>query len=47
MPKIHPFLWFDTQAEEAANFYASVFRNAKLGDIARYPEADARRRPGR
>lgn len=39
MPKITPFLWFDDQAEEAANFYVSVFSNSKLGDIARYGEA--------
>ena len=36
MPKIYPFLWFDTQAEEAANFYCSIFRNSKIGKIARY-----------
>ena len=36
--KITPMLWFDTQAEEAARFYCSVFRNSKLGRIARYPE---------
>ena len=29
MPKITPFLWFDNQAEEAANFYASIFPNSK------------------
>jgi len=38
MQKISPFLWFDTEAEEAANFYVSVFKSAKLGEIARYPE---------
>ncbi|HVW43328.1 MAG TPA: VOC family protein [Amycolatopsis sp.] len=31
-------LWFDDQAEAAANFYAGVFRNSKVGDITRYPE---------
>jgi predicted 3-demethylubiquinone-9 3-methyltransferase (glyoxalase superfamily) len=36
--KIKPFLWFDTQAEEAARFYTSVFPNSRLGPIARYPE---------
>jgi predicted 3-demethylubiquinone-9 3-methyltransferase (glyoxalase superfamily) len=36
---ITPFLWFDKDAEEAANFYVSVFPNAKLGSIARYGEA--------
>jgi predicted 3-demethylubiquinone-9 3-methyltransferase (glyoxalase superfamily) len=35
--KIKPFLWFDTQAQEAAKFYVSVFRGSKLGKIARYP----------
>ena len=39
MPKITPFLWFDHQAEEAANFYTSVFKNSKVGAIARYSEA--------
>jgi predicted 3-demethylubiquinone-9 3-methyltransferase (glyoxalase superfamily) len=37
--KITPFLWFDNQAEEAANFYVSVFRNSKLGRVARYGDA--------
>jgi len=34
--KITPFLWFDHQAEEAANFYVSVFRNARIDKVARY-----------
>lgn len=38
MQKIHPFLWFETQAEEAMNFYTSVFKNSKVGNVARYPE---------
>lgn len=38
MPKITPFLWFDTEAEEAAEFYVSVFPNSKITEIARYPE---------
>lgn len=38
MQKIIPFLWFDTQAEEAANFYASVFPDAKIHHISRFPE---------
>jgi predicted 3-demethylubiquinone-9 3-methyltransferase (glyoxalase superfamily) len=38
MPKISPFLWFDTQAEEAAKFYTSIFKNSKITSIARYPE---------
>jgi predicted 3-demethylubiquinone-9 3-methyltransferase (glyoxalase superfamily) len=39
MTKITPFLWYDTQAEEAAKFYVSVFKNSKLGKVARYGEA--------
>ena len=34
--KITPCLWFDNQAEEAANFYASVFKNSRIGRISRY-----------
>jgi predicted 3-demethylubiquinone-9 3-methyltransferase (glyoxalase superfamily) len=34
--RITPCLWFDTQAEEAAKFYASVFQNSKIGKISRY-----------
>jgi predicted 3-demethylubiquinone-9 3-methyltransferase (glyoxalase superfamily) len=41
MQKITPFLWFDNQAEEAVNFYASVFKNSKIGNMARYDEAAA------
>jgi len=37
--KIAPFLWFDTQAEEAAKYYVSIFKNSKLGKISRYGEA--------
>lgn len=36
--KITPFLWFDNNLEEAMQFYKSVFKNVKLGDIQRYPE---------
>lgn len=39
MQKITPFLWFDDQAEEAANFYVSIFKNSKIVNIARYGEA--------
>jgi predicted 3-demethylubiquinone-9 3-methyltransferase (glyoxalase superfamily) len=39
MQRITPFLWFDNQAEEAATFYASIFKNSKVGKIARYGEA--------
>ena len=35
MPSIKPFLWFDTQAEEAMNLYASVFPHAKVGTVSR------------
>jgi predicted 3-demethylubiquinone-9 3-methyltransferase (glyoxalase superfamily) len=38
MPKITPMLWFDNQAEEAANFYVSVFPNSKILSVARYPD---------
>lgn len=38
MQKVTPFLWFDNQAEEAATFYASIFKNSKIGAISRYPE---------
>src|SRR5579859_3745866 len=36
--KIKPFLWFDTQAEEAAKLYCSIFKNSKILDVQRYPE---------
>src|SRR5690242_266645 len=36
--KITPFLWFDGQAEEAANFYTSIFENSRIVDVARYGE---------
>jgi predicted 3-demethylubiquinone-9 3-methyltransferase (glyoxalase superfamily) len=39
MQKITPFLWFDDKAEEAVNFYVSIFRNSKITGIARYGEA--------
>lgn len=38
MQKITPFLWFDNNAEEALNFYTSVFKNSKIGKTTRYPE---------
>jgi predicted 3-demethylubiquinone-9 3-methyltransferase (glyoxalase superfamily) len=38
-PKISPCLWFDTQAEAAANFYVSVFKNSKITQISRNGEA--------
>lgn len=42
MQKITPFLWFDNQAEEAANFYTSVFKNSKIVNVARYGEEGAK-----
>jgi predicted 3-demethylubiquinone-9 3-methyltransferase (glyoxalase superfamily) len=38
MQKITPFLWFDHQAEEAANFYTSLFKDSKIVSISRYGE---------
>lgn len=39
MPKITPFLWFDNNAEEAIQFYTSIFKNSKVGSISRYGDA--------
>ncbi len=39
MQKISPFLWFDDKAEEAVDFYASVFKNSKILNISRYGDA--------
>jgi len=39
MQKITPFLWFDGNAEEAASFYISIFKNSKMGKISRYGDA--------
>jgi predicted 3-demethylubiquinone-9 3-methyltransferase (glyoxalase superfamily) len=39
MQKITPFLWFDGKAQEAANFYVSIFKNSKILNLARYGEA--------
>ena len=38
MQRITPFLWFDHNAEEAVNFYVSIFRNSKIISTSRYPE---------
>lgn len=46
MQKITPFLWFDNQAEEAVNFYVSIFRNSRITDVARYGD-DAAKVSGR
>jgi len=43
MPKISPFLWFNTEAQEAAEFYVGIFPNSKMVTVARYGEAG----PGR
>src|SRR3979411_1432576 len=39
MQKITPFLWFDDKAEEAMNFYVSIFKNSKVGKVTRYGDA--------
>lgn len=39
LQRITPFLWFDTQAEEAVKFYTSIFKKSKIGKIARYDKA--------
>jgi predicted 3-demethylubiquinone-9 3-methyltransferase (glyoxalase superfamily) len=39
MQKITPFLWFDNQAEEAMNFYVSIFKDSKILTVKRYGEA--------
>ncbi len=49
MQRISPFLWFDSQAQEAAEFYVSVFENSEIGKVTRYPEEAAKkigREPG-
>jgi predicted 3-demethylubiquinone-9 3-methyltransferase (glyoxalase superfamily) len=40
--KITPSLWFDTEAEEAASFYISIFKNSRIVNVARYTEAGPR-----
>jgi predicted 3-demethylubiquinone-9 3-methyltransferase (glyoxalase superfamily) len=42
MQKITPCLWFDSQAEEAAKFYVSIFKNSKIRNMTRYGEAGAK-----
>jgi predicted 3-demethylubiquinone-9 3-methyltransferase (glyoxalase superfamily) len=42
MQKLTPCLWFDDKAEEAANFYVSIFKNSKLGHITHYGEAGSK-----
>ena len=41
MSKVTPFLWFDTQAEEAMNFYVSLFKNSKVNNVSRGPDGKA------
>jgi predicted 3-demethylubiquinone-9 3-methyltransferase (glyoxalase superfamily) len=42
MQKLTPCLWFDTEGEDAATFYTSVFPNSRIVDVARYGSAGAR-----
>ena len=42
MQKITPCLWFDNQAEEAVNFYSSIFNNSKIRSVVRYGEEGAK-----
>ena len=42
MPRITPWLWFDTEAEEAARFYTSIFPNSEIHEISRYGSAGPR-----
>ena len=42
MSKITPWLWFDTEGEKAAEFYASIFPNSKITEISRYGLAGPR-----
>jgi predicted 3-demethylubiquinone-9 3-methyltransferase (glyoxalase superfamily) len=39
MPKITPFLWFDTEAEEAAKYYTSIFPNSRITEVRHYGSA--------
>ncbi|HEU5247390.1 MAG TPA: VOC family protein [Candidatus Udaeobacter sp.] len=43
MKKINPFLWFDSEAEQAAKFYVGIFKNSKIGKIARCSEEAAQK----
>ena len=42
MQKFTPCLWYDTQAEEAAKFYVSIFKNSKIDNVTRYSEGAAK-----
>jgi predicted 3-demethylubiquinone-9 3-methyltransferase (glyoxalase superfamily) len=43
MPRTYVCLWFDTQAQEAAEFYTSVFPHSRIGTVTRYPEGSGER----
>ena len=50
LQKITPFLWFDSEAEEAAKFYTGIFKNSRIVSSTKYTEAGKeqhRRRPAR
>jgi predicted 3-demethylubiquinone-9 3-methyltransferase (glyoxalase superfamily) len=40
LPNVTPWLWFDTEGEEAADFYTSVFPNSKIVEVTRYGSAN-------
>ena len=42
LQRVTPFLWFDHQAEEAATFYVSIFKNSRIRTVARYDDAGAK-----
>jgi len=42
LQRVTPFLWFDHQAEEAATFYVSIFKNSRITSVARYDDAGAK-----
>lgn len=46
MQKITPMLWYDKEAEEAAKFYCSVFKNSKLGHVSRYGGGEVSEKSG-
>jgi len=40
MQKITPLLWFDANAEEAVNYYVSIFKNSKITNVSRYGDGE-------
>src|SRR5688500_18027972 len=46
MRGITPMLWYDKEAEEAANFYCSVFKNSQVGHVSRYPGGEVSEKSG-